>query len=483
MYRKKPRSWLKHLDFILWDVFCLHVAFVLAYFLRHGWENPYGTGLYLFLILMYTFVDVSVLIYKKTFKNILKRGTLKEFTETVKHVFRVEMLITFVLFALQVGGLTSRIIVALIGLFYVILSFIVRLLWKQFLMSRTISGAGDGLFIITTNDRIEGLSQTVLERYRSIYHMVGICIMDEDRKGETIANVPVVSNAEELSEYLLRNWIDEVFVCLPPGEDATQELINDLAVMGIVVHLELVNPYELYDTKQFVQQMGRHTVLTISMNHASTGQLILKRMIDILGGFVGCLVTIFLTVILGPIIYLKSPGPIFFSQTRIGKNGKPFKMYKFRSMYLDAEERKKELMDKNQMKDGFMFKLEADPRIIGCKIRPNGTVKKGIGNFIRDWSLDEFPQFFNVLKGDMSLVGTRPPTQDEWEKYSLKHRSRLAFKPGLTGFWQVSGRSDITDFDQVVALDRKYILEWSFGLDLKVIWKTFGAVMKKEGAR
>lgn len=157
-------------------------------------------------------------------------------------------------------------------------------------------------------------------------------------------------------------------------------------------------------------------------------------------------------------------------------------MYKFRSMYMDAEERKKELMAQNRVKDGFMFKLDWDPRIIGTKKLPDGTIKKGVGNYIRDWSLDEFPQFFNVLKGDMSLVGTRPPTVDEWDKYDLHHRARLAMRPGVTGMWQVSGRSNIKDFEDVVKLDTKYIREWSMGLDLRILIKTVLVVFKKEGS-
>ena len=149
---------------------------------------------------------------------------------------------------------------------------------------------------------------------------------------------------------------------------------------------------------------------------------------------------------------------------------------------MDAEERKKELLKQNQHGDGLMFKMEADPRIIGCKILPDGKVKKGIGNFIRDWSLDEFPQFFNVLKGDMSLVGTRPPTLDEWERYEPHHRARLAVRPGITGLWQVSGRSKITDFEEVVRLDTKYIVEWSMALDLKILIKTVKVVICRDGA-
>lgn len=138
---------------------------------------------------------------------------------------------------------------------------------------------------------------------------------------------------------------------------------------------------------------------------------------------------------------------------------------------MDAEERKKELMKQNKIKDGMMFKMDDDPRII-----------KGIGHFIRKTSIDEFPQFWNVLKGDMSMVGTRPPTLDEWEKYSPRHRIRMATKPGLTGMWQVSGRSNITDFEEVVKLDERYIREWNFALDMKIILKTVGNMVSGDGA-
>ena len=203
---------------------------------------------------------------------------------------------------------------------------------------------------------------------------------------------------------------------------------------------------------------------------------------DIAGGLVGCLLTVIIFIFVAPVIYISSPGPIFFSQERIGKNGKKFKIYKFRSMYMDAEARKEALMAQNRIGGGLMFKLDYDPRIIGSEKRPDGTIKKGIGNFIRDWSLDEFPQFFNVLKGDLSLVGTRPPTVDEWDRYELHHRARLAIKPGITGMWQVSGRSNITDFEEVVALDKKYIREWSLGLDFRILLRTIGVVLKKDGS-
>lgn len=149
---------------------------------------------------------------------------------------------------------------------------------------------------------------------------------------------------------------------------------------------------------------------------------------------------------------------------------------------MDAEEQKKELMAQNKVSDGMMFKMDFDPRIIGNKILPDGRKKTGIGQFIRKTSIDELPQFWNILKGDMSLVGTRPPTLDEWEKYEPHHRARMSFRPGLTGLWQVSGRSNITDFEEVVRLDTQYIGEWSVKGDISIILKTVLGVLKNEGA-
>ena len=148
---------------------------------------------------------------------------------------------------------------------------------------------------------------------------------------------------------------------------------------------------------------------------------------------------------------------------------------------MDAEERKASLMSQNKM-NGLMFKMDDDPRIIGSEKKGKDGKPKGIGNFIRSKSLDEFPQFLNVLIGNMSLVGWRPCTMNEWKEYGLEHRSRAGMKPGITGMWQVSGRSEITDFDEVVKLDQEYIENWSLLLDIKILLKTIVVVAKGQGA-
>lgn len=212
-------------------------------------------------------------------------------------------------------------------------------------------------------------------------------------------------------------------------------------------------------------------------------QLIVKRIFDILAGIIGSIFALFLILILGPIIKIKSPGPIIFVQERVGKNGKHFKAYKLRSMHRDADAHRQELNGQSKVKDGLMLNLDFDPRIIGNRILPDGTQKRGFGEFLRRSSLDEFPQFFNVLIGNMSTVGPRPPTLDEYAKYNAHHRERLAVKPGITGLWQVSGRSEITDFEEVVRLDTEYIRNWSLWLDLKILIKTIGVVLTRKGSK
>lgn len=482
MYRKESEGWIKHLDFMIWDIVCLHVSFLLAYYLYIGVENPYASPVYRNMGIILTLIDIIVIIFFEFFKDVLKRGYYKEFTSVIKQMCLLELLATFYLFASKRGDGYSRVSLYLMGVIYTVITYVVRLCWKSYLKKKMACGGDRSLLIVTSTGIVEQVIENIRSNNYERFRITGIAVIDEDFNGRVIEDVPVVANKDTVVEYVCREWVDEVFINLSMEEPYPDKLIDEFTEMGVVVHMKLAKSSNLLGKQQFVEQMGNYAVLTTSINYATIRQAFFKRVMDILGGIVGCLITGILCVILTPIIRSQSPGPIFFKQIRVGKNGRQFQMYKFRSMYMDAEERKKELMAQNRVKDGMMFKLDWDPRIIGSKKLPDGTVKKGVGNFIRDWSLDEFPQFINVLKGDMSLVGTRPPTVDEWDKYDLHHRARLATKPGVTGMWQVSGRSNITDFEEVVKLDKKYISEWSLGLDVKIILKTIGVVFKREGS-
>lgn len=481
MYRKKKKGWTKHIDFMLLDIICLQMAFIIAYMIRFGIGNPYGDSDYWNLALVFTLIDFFVEIAFDSFKNVLKRGYLMELTATCKHVFLVELVTAFYLFSTQLGGIYSRISYYVMVPLYIAISFIGRSIWKKVLVREGFQSGKRSLLVLAPEANLTDCLEEISKNCPG-YSKVSAAALDADRKGDHIWGIPVVADSGEIVDYARSQWVDEILIPPCGQENYPHEMVRQFMEMGIVVHSGITRSNELAGGRRQVEKIGEYIVITTSLNYASTMQLLLKRLMDIAGGIVGCMITLLILIIFGPAIYISSPGPIFFTQERVGRNGRKFKMYKFRTMYPDAEERKKELMEQNRVKDGLMFKLDFDPRIIGNKILPDGTRKEGIGSFLRKTSLDEWPQFFNVLKGDMSLVGTRPPTVDEWEQYEPHHRARLAFRPGVTGLWQVSGRSNITDFEEVVRLDTKYIDEWSLGLDVKILFKTVEVVFKDEGA-
>ncbi len=482
MYKKKLRGWIKHMDFMLFDVLSIQIAFALAYMFRFKEGNPYTDYHYSDIALALFFIDMLVSVSFNTFKNVLKRGYFIELLETAKKTLIVELAVTCYMFLTKSGSIYSRLMFIYMGVVYFVVSYLFRIIWKTYLRNMYRKHKKRNMLVVTTKDSARDVLMGIADDQAGGINIIGMAIISDDMVGQQIDGVEVVANRDTVVDYVCRKWVDEVFVKVDGDEAFPDKLVSQFEQMGVVVHLSIFSNDELIDQNRIVDKVGNYITITSSINYVSAGQLFVKRVLDIIGGLVGTLFTGILFVFVAPAIYISSPGPIFFSQIRVGKNGKRFKIYKFRSMYMDAEERKKELMEQNRVKDGMMFKLDYDPRIIGSKLLPNGKVKKGIGNFIRDFSIDEFPQFLNVLKGDMSLVGTRPPTVDEWEKYELHHRARLATKPGITGMWQVSGRSNITDFEEVVKLDTKYISEWSILLDIKIMLKTILVVFKREGS-
>ncbi len=482
MYKKGSKGWLKHWDFLILDEICLHISLWIAFVMRHGFGLMYDDVRYRNLAAILLLLDFAVVVFFDSMKNVVKRGLYRELVMTVRHVGLVLLFLTGYLFITQEGEVYSRKIFVYLAIIYVIVGYVVRIMWRKVLLRRMANSKKRSIVIATVSELAEDVVSKVAVRNYEGFHVAGIAVLDEDMTGQKLGDVPVVADRASVVDYVCREWVDEVLVVYPENNPYPKKIVDKFVEMGVIVHVKIADKNDLLEQNQLIERIGDYTVITTSINYVTHGQLLMKRVLDIIGGLVGVIITGILVLIIGPMIKIQSPGPIFFKQERVGKNGKKFKMYKFRSMYMDAEERKKELMAENRVKDGMMFKLDFDPRIIGAKKLPDGTIKKGLGNYIRDLSLDEFPQFINVLKGDMSLVGTRPPTVDEWEKYELHHRARLAIKPGVTGMWQVSGRSNITDFEEVVRLDTKYITEWSLALDIKILFKTVAVVFKKEGS-
>ena len=480
MYRKQSGGWMKHYDFVLIDLLCLHFSFVVSYLLRHGLSNPYADELYRNMAIFVTLADLTVMFLFSSYRGILHRSPARELSSTFRHSLVVVLLSVLYLFSVQQSFPYSRVTLYLMWVIYAATLFGCRC-WRKYGITHSKKNRRS-LLIVTTSDLAQEIAEQFHKHNFEQFNLRGIAIMDKDMVGEAIGGISVVANRETVRDYVLHEWVDEVFTGFSGRNEAQRTLVNQFIIMGVTVHEKLNIRADKMENKQFVEKLADWPVLTTSINYATTLETVLKRLTDVAGGLVGCVATLLLFPVMALIILFADPGPVIFSQTRVGKNGKPFKIYKFRTMYTDAEERKEELKKNNLYEDDMMFKLDFDPRIIGNKILADGKVRHGIGYKIRRMSLDEFPQFFNVLKGDMSLVGTRPPTLDEWEKYKLHHRARLAIKPGITGMWQVNGRSKVVDFEKVVELDTTYIKQWSLGLDLKILLETVKVVVKKEGA-
>lgn len=287
-------------------------------------------------------------------------------------------------------------------------------------------------------------------------------------------DIPVIATDIRFIDWIRSAPLDEVFINLPYERSTdVAQIVEELESMGVTVHINVPTLDNMLNKSNFnnisCKIYADYPIATFAAAVHNSGELIVKRAFDFVGALIGIILSTPIIAIVAIPLLIESPGPLFFKQERVGKNGRIFKIYKLRSMYKDAEKRKKELMQHNKM-DGLMFKMDNDPRITK------------VGRVIRKLSIDELPQFINVLAGDMSLVGTRPPTVKEFEEYENRHKRRLSMRPGITGMWQVSGRSNINDFEEVVKLDCEYIDNWSIWLDLKILLKTVKVVLTHEGA-
>lgn len=334
------------------------------------------------------------------------------------------------------------------------------------------------------------------------------------RRGYNFRQVLIVGtgpNAERIIQSLRRNvhWGYRPCALLrEPGATQTQDSVSGLGIWGELTNLETVlkthavdevffameridprevTPYlslcerlgipsrfsfpvfDLPNSKLAYSTLDNVPVLTFYTTLRSPYQDFIKRAIDLAASIVGLLLTGLFFPWISWMIRKQSPGPVIFKQLRVGENGRVFRCYKFRTMKVGADDQKAELLKKNFM-EGPLFKIDNDPRVFP------------FGAFLRKTSLDELPQFFNIFRGDMSLVGTRPPTPDEVKQYETHYRRRLSIRPGLTGLWQVSGRNEIRKFEDVLKLDLQYIDNWSLGLDFKIIGRTVWMLMSRRGA-
>lgn len=469
------RSQFQNLIIFAGDVIGITFGYFLMTYLRF-YLNGYSRWIvdknvyYRWVILVFGLTLCYLLFYPN--KDFFKRTIKEELFCNIKVNLLVGAFVATIAYLVKDADNYSRFIyIATMAFSFCWMQIVHRCYRKYVLRNRKKTRLTKKMLIITTRERAERVVQKVIEEKAWDIWITGVIIVDQDMIGESIQEIPVVADYRTMYLYTTRSVVDEVFIHVPASEKfPVNTMIQSFEDMGVKVNLNIDLLEMDINIPRTLDRIGGYYAVTFSGTEIPMRLLIGKRVLDIFGSIIGLFIAGIMTVIIGPLIKLESPGPVFFSQKRVGKNGRIFKIYKFRSMYMDAEERKKELIKQNEM-SGLMFKMKDDPRITK------------IGKFIRRTSIDELPQFWNVLKGDMSLVGTRPPTVDEFEQYEGYHKRRLSMTPGLTGVWQVSGRSDITDFEEIVSMDVEYIKNWSLKRDIEIILKTVQVVLHSDGAR
>lgn len=457
-------------------------------------ETEYLTGYAIIILLSIT---ITFICFPSPI-NITKRSKPMEFISTLRNCALTFSLISVMLIITKSRIIESRYLLLGSFVMYCGFSLIGRFILKKIILHYLPNSKHSTMVGVITNVergntfvpqlledwskniKAVALLDTVCEngiykQYKTINGDGSLAVRSELVPVNDIAGVPVVANASNLMGWIRTASLDEVYINLPyTGESSINELIDELEDMGITVSINLPTLETMIKKSKFdhvsCEVKANCPMAVFSPAVFKERDLVIKKIFDIFVGLIGSIVSLPVILITAIPLLIESPGPLIFKQQRVGKNGRLFNIYKIRSMYVDAEERKKELMEQNSM-NGHMFKLDDDPRITK------------VGKFIREWSIDELPQFWNVLKGDMSIIGTRPPTIDEFEKYESHHKRRLSLKPGITGMWQVSGRSDIQDFEEVVRLDCEYIDNWSLWLDFKIFFKTIWVLLTRKGAK
>lgn len=415
-----------------------------------------------FLMLVHT-ISYYISAYSKNFKY---RTLAEECIQTLKYIL-VYIFLSCIVFPilepnipyLSLANLLC--IVTVNSIMLMIVNIWIRKIWKHLSLQKKYT---QRILLVTIRARVERVLKQ-LSSYEYGY-VSAVCIVDDEHFESSNLTIVMLDN---LVTYATRSVVDQVVINLPSENFLIADFVSQFEMMGLPVAVNIAALEFVTNSEKTIQRFGNSSVVNFSTTFYRSSDVTLKRVIDIIGSLVGLIICGLVSIFLVPLIK-RDGGPAIFAQDRVGRNGRIFKFYKFRSMRVDAEEIKKDLMSQNQMQGG-MFKIENDPRVTK------------IGHFIRKTSLDELPQFWNVLKGDMSLVGTRPPTLDEYMKYTPEQKRRLSFKPGITGLWQISGRSNIKNFDDVVKLDVTYLDGWTIWKDIEILLKTIKVVVMKDGAK
>lgn len=479
------------------NLFSIIISFLIAYLSRFGWDpsdvafrHLKDSTVFLYLLLSF----LVVFTFYRYNPITAKRGILRHIKAAFLTNIFMAIIFSTIVYTTHISDSIPRLF---FGTFFSInfsisfsCLFLIHLIKRQYLEHHT-----KKTIIITDNSSLEKAVYDIQKLNSEDCEIIGITSLsgkqadrfykvkilssnlktqpskdtDSSSKNPALESIKLKELSLSTLEYVKRHQVDLVIFSVNHlARKKIEHLIEAFSEMGID-SLITIDSFAIETLETKLEDFGTTNVIRLSPRIFTDGELLLKRLMDIAGALVGCFICLIFGLIVAPLIFLEDPGPIIFKQKRVGRNGKFFYIYKFRSMYQDAEAKLQTLKDQNEMQ-GFMFKMKNDPRITK------------IGKILRKTSIDELPQFFNVLEGSMSLIGTRPPTVDEYNQYSAHHKRRISIKPGITGLWQVSGRSEITDFEEIVRLDCFYIDHWSITGDIKILLKTFAAVFTGKGS-
>ena len=479
------------------NLFSIIISFLIAYLSRFGWDpsdvafrHLKDSTVFLYLLLSF----LIVFTFYRYNPITAKRGILRHIKAAFLTNIFMAIIFSTLVYTTHISDSIPRLF---FGTFFSInfsisfsCLFLIHLIKRQYLEHHT-----KKTIIITDNSSLEKAVYDIQKLNSEDCEIIGITSLsgkqadrfykvkilssnlktqsskdtDSSSKNPALESIKLKELSLSTLEYVKRHQVDLVIFSVNHlVRRKIEHLIEAFSEMGID-SLITIDSFAIETLETKLEDFGTTNVIRLSPRLFTDGELLLKRLMDIAGALVGCFICLIFGLIVAPLIFLEDPGPIIFKQKRVGRNGKFFYIYKFRSMYQDAEAKLQTLKDQNEMQ-GFMFKMKNDPRITK------------VGKFLRKTSIDELPQFFNVLEGSMSLIGTRPPTVDEYNQYSAHHKRRISIKPGITGLWQVSGRSEITDFEEIVRLDCFYIDHWSITGDIKILLKTFAAVFTGKGS-
>ncbi len=449
---------------IILDIFILVLAFIVSF---SFWGNTINSTLqlrafasvYLVCIIIFLLSNRTANIYNNTIFFYIDRIVRRE---TFSFILAVVSGIILILNVSDIGT-AKRFLIGIACVSYGLI--ILEILFFRNIIDRIIMRRHVPRVLYVGSKDSYNKFRYFLKKTSIIVNEIGYISFEEDDSIEYIGKL------QDLEKIIRKYNIDQVYILQKREMDIPylQKYIDICIEMGVTCRV-IIDTFRRRKSYSYVSSIGTYPVFTFHTVTMNNMQKVIKRIFDILFSIFAIVITSPIMIITAIAIRIDSPGPALFKQVRVGKNGRHFKIWKFRSMYQNADDMKAQLQELNQVKDGMMFKIKDDPRITK------------VGKFIRKTSIDELPQFFNVLAGSMSVVGTRPPTIDEVEKYSMHQWRRISIKPGITGMWQANGRSSITDFDEVVELDTEYIDEWSMGLDIKLLFKTVSEVFRRRNS-